>query len=380
MIRLVFAIAIVQLRQLIRDRRALAALVALPLMLIAILSFALAGLFGGGSIQAAKIGVWNQDAGAQGAELIGFLKSQTAYVTVGAEPSLQRAQSLVKSGDLDGLLVIPKTYSSDVNAGKTATVELQTTSNDGTAAAVVQSLVHGYGLAQADIRVMTRSSGGGVGSGNGAVDFVQASAQIHPLTAGSYYTIGMMIMFLLSNGLTRAGNMVRERNSDRYKRLLAAPVSRVALTTGQWLATFLILTAQASVLLLAAHYILHAALGPLTQTVLLVLAYAAAIAGLATWIGSFVKSLEVVSGVGGIGANIAAVLGGSIVPIYGFPPLMQFIARILPNGQALQGLVNSLMGISTSQLLLPVCYLLLLGVFLGALGGLRYAAPERKGA
>lgn len=378
MIRLAFSIAMIQWKQLVRDRRAFIMLIAFPVVLTSILSFALGGWFSGTGHQVFKVAVVNQDSGKQGSGLEDFLKRQTAFVKTVDVATRDEAMTDLTSGKADVAVIIPDSYSSLVAKGQQATLTVAANGVHQLAESVVTQLVSGYGLQMADIAYV-QTAGISPSLGLQPVAFNQTGSGLKPVTAGSYYAIGMMVMFLLSNGVNRASSMVSERNSDRYKRLLAAPVGHVTLAIGQWLATFLIMAAQGAILLLCSRFILQIHLGPIFQTALILLGYAASIAGIATVLGSFIQSLQVVNGIAGIGANIAAVLGGSIFPLYGFPQVMQWIGKVLPNGQALTRLVDSVMGVSTSELWIPFFYLLVLGMFLGALGGFRYGTPQRRG-
>ncbi|KPV43368.1 ABC transporter permease [Alicyclobacillus ferrooxydans] len=462
MIRLSFSIALIQWKQLIRDRRAFIMLIAFPVMLTSILSFALGGLFSGTTHQISKVAVVNEDRGAAGAQLVDYLRQQTGFVRVVDVSNAAEALNEVNQGQVDGALVIPRSFTSETGQGKTVALPVEVTSAHSFTRDLVNQLVSSYGLELADVQYLktiatqspamkspvtnsalnnagstgatsagatsagatsagatstgaastgaastgatstgatstgatSTNSTGGLAPTTGkaassssvvsqgtspAVTFINSMSNLRPVTAGSYYAIGMMVMFLLSNAISRATSMVQERRGDRYKRLLAAPVGHVTLAIGQWLATFLIMLVQGAILLLCSRFILQIQLGPVGQTALVLAGYAASVAGISTLLGSTIRSVQVVNGLASIGANIAAVLGGSIFPIYGFPQMMQWIAQVLPNGQALTRLVDSVMGVSTAELWIPVFYLVFVGIFLGTLGGIRYGAPSRKG-
>jgi ABC-2 type transport system permease protein len=393
MIRVAFALALVQWRQLIRDRRAFMMLIAFPVALTSILSFALGGLFSGTSHPVVTLAIVNEDSGPAGAKLAQFLQGQSQYVNTVRAASAGDAAAEVRDARADVGLVIPPSYSRDMANGQKVALKLLATNSNSFQASLISQLVSAYGLYAADIQfekqhVVSSGTGKGalqvssaaIGTGSGsAVKFDETVSGLKPVSAGSYYAIGMMVMFLLSNAINRAYSMVEERQGDRYRRLLASPVGHLTLAMGQWLAMFFILTFQGIILLLCSRFILQIHLGPVGQTGLILVGYAASIAGIATALGSWVSSAQVVSGLAGVGSNIAAVLGGSIFPLYGFPQAMQYIGHALPNGQALTQLVDTVMGISTSELWLPFCYLVLLGLLLGAFGALRFGVPQRKG-
>ena len=169
--------------------------------------------------------------------------------------------------------------------------------------------------------------------------------------------------------------MIRERDSDCYRRIVASPSSRYAIAFGHWLANFLVLFVQGVILLTCAKYLLSLRLGPVPQIALLLSAYCASLAGIAVLIGSWATNLQIVDVLGGIGANIAVVLGGSIFPVYNFPRVMQWVAHALPNRLAVTTLVDSVSGIATADLAVPVVYLVGMGVLFGWIASLRYGRP-----
>lgn len=366
MIRLALELARVNLFQILRDRKALITLFFMPLMLTSILSFALGDVFGGKPLPVTHVAVVNQDGGPFGLQLTNFLRQQSTAFQVQTLNSTQAARDSVAKGKAEVAIIIPADYSTNVEANQPTKVDVEASINKSTVQSIVSSYLDTYGTQLSEYRTL---------QGHTApvqVQFINTSSGMNPVTSGSYYAIGMMVMFLLSHAITRGGNMVRERQSDRYKRLLASPSSRYSLAGGHFISNFLILLVNGAVVLICSRYILGIHLGPLGQTAWLVTSYSASIAGISVLLGSSINSVQVVDGIGGIGANIAAVLGGSIFPIYGFPAFMQYIAKILPNGQAVTGLVDSVMGISTQALLMPIAYLFILGLVLGLAGALRY--------
>lgn len=372
MIRLAWELARVNLLQLLRDRRAMVTLFLMPLMLTSILSFALGDVFGGKSLPVTHVAVVNQDQGPLGTQITDFLKAESTAFTVQTFPSVTAARASITQGNSDVAVVIPSDYSSNVRKNHPTTLDVEAAVSKGTAQTVVSSYLDAYGSQLSMVVNQPQQGGAGAPPRLVQAQFNQGSSGMHAVTSGSYYAIGMMVMFLLTHAINRAGNMVRERQSDRYKRLLASPSSRYSLAGGHLLANFLILLINGAVILICSRYILGIHLGPVVQTAWLLAAYAASIAGVSVLLGSWINSIEVMDGLGGIGANIAAVLGGSIFPIYGFPTFMQVIAKFLPNGKAVTGLVDTVMGISTQALLIPIVYLFVLGIALGLIGGLRY--------
>ncbi|OFW81587.1 MAG: hypothetical protein A2201_10755 [Alicyclobacillus sp. RIFOXYA1_FULL_53_8] len=383
MTRIALGMAWVDLRQLVRDRRALITLFLMPILLTSILSFALGSMFGNKSLPLTKVTVVNQDQGTFGANLTDFLRQQHAAFAVSTSPSMTAARQSVSVGLSDVAIIIPSLYSAHIAANAPTQIEVDASLNKNTSQAIVQNYLTAYGTQLAEYRTMQAqfpaiaAQAGSQTRANLALQplqlqFNEYASGLNAVTSGSYYAIGMMVMFLLSNAIHRGAKMVRERQSDRYKRMIASPADRAALAGGHLVSSFLILLLQGAVVLLCSRYILGIHLGPSSQTILLLVSYATSLAGISILLGSWVSSVQIMESLAGVGSNIAAVLGGSIFPVYGFPQVMQWTSKALPNGQAVTGLVDSVMGISTQSLILPISYMLILGLLLGLAGGLRY--------
>ena len=376
MVRIAWQMTRLNLLRIWRDKRALFLLFGMPLVLTSILSFALGSVFGGNAIPKFTVAVYNADHGPLGVRLTDFLAGQKKQFDVIQAGSLNAARKFSATDQAAVVVAIPADYSSKFQSGRQANVNVEASGNHWTDLSVVRAMINTYGTRIGDMKYVAGQAHPGTAPPAPArVRFLGVMVGIRPVTAGSYYAIGMMVLFLLSHAITRSSSMIRERDSDCYRRIVASPSSRYAIAGGHWLANFLVLFVQGAVLLTCAKYLLSLQFGPVPQIALLLSAYCASLAGIAVLIGSWATNLQVVEVLGGIGSNIAVVLGGSIFPVYSFPRAMQWIAHVLPNGLAVTTLVDSVSGIATPDLTVPVAYLIGLGVLFGLIAGLRYGQP-----
>lgn len=363
-LRLALHMAKADLLQIVRDRKALLLMIVMPLLLTTILSFALGGLFGGGTFSPFQVSVYNADGGQVGAGVVQTLESVKPMIHVQTENSLQAARDDVTTGKSSVAVWVPAGH---------LPVSIEAPLNAQTQVEVVQSIIDTYGQ-RAGVSAHLAKQFGAVAqsSDTSAVQLHVNASGLHRVTAGSYYAIGMMVMFMLTNAANRAAEMVEERNGDRYARLVAAPTSRQALCFGYLLSNVLILALQGGLLLVCAHFILGIQLGSWDKVVLITLSYATALAGLAVWLGSTIRSVPVMSGISGIGSQILAVLGGSIYPLFAFPQVVRVVGQWLPNGLAVKVLVDGVIGESLQTMLTPIAYLLLFGIVFGTIASFRY--------
>lgn len=373
MVRIAVQMAKANLLRMMRDRRALMLLFLMPVVLIAILGSAFGGVFGSQSIAKFNVAVINQDSGQAGQGLASFLSGQKSQMTVTRFSTVAAAHSAIENGKEDVAVIIPANFSAKVAAKQPVQVQVQAPLNRETDESVTQSIVQAYGQ---DFAVTAYIQQQSLSQRHPlqpvAANIEQKPAGLHPIGAGAYYAIGMMAMFMLMNAINRSGNMVEEKGSDLYRRLIAAPASRYALTVGNWIANFLVLFVQGAVLLLAARWILNIHFGPFAQTALLLGSYSFSLAGISTAVGTFFENPQVVNNLMNIGSQVVGVLGGSMWPIYNFPHAMQVIAKVLPNGITITAMADTVMGVETNHLLLPMLYLILLGLVLGVISGVRY--------
>ncbi|MCL6549172.1 MAG: ABC transporter permease, partial [Alicyclobacillus sp.] len=272
----------------------------------------------------------------------------------------------------DVAVIIPPDYTARIQAMRPAHVAVEAPLRNSTKSGVVAAVIDQFGKQAALARFLSEHR---LPDGRlpelppGQV--VVRSPGLHPVTAGSYYAVGMMTMFTLMAALHRSTALLAERKGDRFKRLLVAPCSQLALVTSYFGSNALILFGQAGLLLSADRLLLNVRLGPWPQVVVLLAAYCFALAGLSLALGIWIDNLGVLNGLANVGSQMAAGLGGSIYPIYAFPKALQWVGRALPNGQALNGLLDSLEGTATSQLWTPVLCLVCLGLCAGVVAGLR---------
>ena len=376
MVRIAWQMTRLNLLRIWRDKRALLLLFGMPLVLTSILSFALGGVFGGDAIPKFTVAVYNADHGPLGIRLADFLAGQKKQLDVIQTGSLNAARELSANGRAAVVVAIPADYSSEFQSGRQTSVNVEASENHLTDLSIVRAMINTYGERIGDMKYIAgQAKPGSALSAPARVRFLGVMVGLHPVTAGSYYAIGMMVLFLLSHAITRSSSMIRERDSDCYRRIVASPSSRYAIAFGHWLANFLVLFVQGVILLTCAKYLLSLRLGPVPQIALLLSAYCASLAGIAVLIGSWATNLQIVDVLGGIGANIAVVLGGSIFPVYNFPRVMQWVAHALPNRLAVTTLVDSVSGIATADLAVPVVYLVGMGVLFGWIASLRYGRP-----
>ncbi len=151
---------------------------------------------------------------------------------------------------------------------------------------------------------------------------------------------GTMVMFTLLIMFTAgAVTLTMERNQGILRRLASSSMTRGAVTLGKWGSRMCLGLIQIAFAMIAGTVLFHVGWGPHLPVLLLVLAsYGALAAVLGMLLGNFGRSDGQVIGIGVVGANLLAGLGGCWWPIEIVPLWAQKLALFLPTGLAMDAL------------------------------------------
>jgi ABC-type multidrug transport system permease subunit len=177
-----------------------------------------------------------------------------------------------------------------------------------------------------------------------------------------------MVMFTLLVLLTSGAILlVIERRQGLLRRLASTPIPRSAVVAGKCGGKLALGLVQIAFAMLAGTLLFGMNWGERLPMVLLVLfAYATLTAALGVLLGSVARTEGQAVGLGVLGANVLAALGGCWWPIEITPQWMQTFSRFLPTGaamDALHRLVN--FGLPASSAALHVAGLLIAALAVG---------------
>lgn len=169
------------------------------------------------------------------------------------------------------------------------------------------------------------------------LELVAASAGEGDLSSASYYGPGMamlFVFFLLSAG---PRSLMEEKESGTLARLRAAPIPVAAILLGKALAAAALGLAAMIVVWIVTALVFGASWGDPVAVVALLVAFAAAALGITTLIASLSRTRGQAEGMVSLVAFVLAMLGGNFVFLGDLPPALQAVARLTPNGWAMQG-------------------------------------------
>lgn len=395
----------------LRDRKGIIMTLLMPLLLTAILGAALNGTVNSDTrtLPKMKIAVYDgdQEALAQGlTEGVLHHEELKPRVTVIPVESPDEVNSLVLKGKADAGIVIPEGFSESVLTGNSANIELVQDPGKSMIGQIVQTMIVSYtdrvSAVSASAREVTRSLAESVardpsigldlqamGEQTAAalrhtaeqpnVSVVEQPSGNKAISGMQYYAAAMLAMFLLFNATTGAKSILNERSTMTLSRLISSPTNYSSILFGKFLGTLAFSVLQFATFMLVTGWSYGVGWGDnWTQTMAIGTAYAVAVSGLSMAIAATVRTEQAADLISGLGIQVFAVLGGSMIPLSKFPQLFQKIALITPNAWSLQGFLDVMTGATWLQLLQPILVLSAIGIVsltfgtwrLRALGGI----------
>jgi len=170
---------------------------------------------------------------------------------------------------------------------------------------------------------------------------VKAAGQRKEIPTGFTQAVpGTMVMFTLIVLLTSGSVLlVVERRDGLLRRLASTPISRSSVVWGKWGGRVVLGWMQLAFSMLVGKFLFKIDWGPhLGAVILLMAVYAGLIAWFAILLGTLARTEGQAVGMGVLGANVLAALGGCWWPIEVTPGWMQQLANFLPTGWAMDAL------------------------------------------
>lgn len=394
-----FIIAIKDFKIRIKDRKAIIMMLLMPVLLTAILGSALKGALGDSSnLPKSTVGVYLQDNDPLSSRFIDtVLQDEKVKKTVKIKKATSEKQlnKWVKDEKIDVGMVIPKKWSEQINQNKENPVRIFPATGKELEAVFIQQVTESFAKTAQTISVSTNAIITDLSSQaalkNSNVDMKKVSGDLianmdktmsngggfikdepigdKTVSSMQYYAAAMAAMFLLFNAMHGGKSILNEKSTETLARIMTSPTGKGSLLMGKFFGTLLFAFIQFLVFMEATHLFLHVDWGNnLLQTLVLAFVYSIAVSGLSMIVAAFTSTEKMADTVGGIGVQILALLGGSMLPITVFPSVLRKISLITPNSWALTSFTNIMSGTSWISLIIPICTLLIIGfvsIFIG---------------
>lgn len=338
--RKALAIAAINVRRLSKDRTGLFFVVIFPFLLI----FVLGATFGSGFTP--RVGVAAAQAPLAG-EIVQRLRSVEG-IEVQTFASADAMREAVLLGDLEGGFVIPRSYDADLRDGRP--VEIPWVSLPSGAGGDLSLIVASVVDQQSSLVNAARlaQERGAADSFDEALARARAASETIPIvevrtsTAGNPEGSGLstaaaqeLTLFVFVTSLSAASMLVESRRLGVSRRMIASPTSIATVLTGEALGRFAIALLQGLLIVLGSTVLFGIDWGNLGTVVLSVALLSLAATGAAMLFGALMRSEQQAGAVGVFVGLALAALGGSMVPLEVFPPVMERIAHLTPHAWAL---------------------------------------------
>ncbi len=393
-------IAFKDLLQLSRDFKTFMFLLIMPILFTFLFGYAFGGFGGNDSDSRLPVGYISQDDNWVTDELHDLLaESDVIRLEENVFLSPSDLEKLVADGDLAAAIIVPNGYGRAVLKNKT--VHLIVFADTGTQAwtTIEAELLTAASRVDGAVRTATIMEGMEMEG----VPFDYAFEQTlsawdkPPITidetsslaiqetsdessALAHTSPGMMLQFAIAGLLTAAQIIVTERKSRTLQRLLTTDTRRIHVLLGHYLAIFLLIFTQFTILIVFGQFALKVNYLRLPGATMLV-AFSAAlcISALGLLIGIVAKTEEQAISFSLIPMFVFAGLGGAWVPLEFTGATFQTIGHLSPVAWGMDGFENiCARGLGFESVLIPSAALIGYAVFFFALAVWRLNASEEK--
>ncbi len=374
MLKQILALTWKDLKIFFKDRGAVIFIFLQPFMFIVVMSYAMAGMFSGGSDHPIQLLVVNEDRGTQATSIIKQIGNTEGFAVEttwnGQALTRESAEKIIIDGKRGMALVFPTDFSEALSQTPGATNALTTKvvfiSDPATPSQVIQPIIGTLnGLLQQ--ATMTAAVPQGIDmmfaqlAPNASVAQRAAfQADAEKAISGSEPSItieratppGMHVekspdafqqnvpgytiygIFWIVSLL--ASSVLVEKRDGTFRRLLVAPMSRATMLAGKMLPYYIINVLQIAIMLGASWLLFGLNLGSSPAGLIVVsLAAAATATGLGVMVAALARSEAQIGGLTTLLLLTMAALGGSFVPRFTMPEWLKSIGLITPHAWAL---------------------------------------------
>lgn len=366
----IWNIAANDLRIFLRDIPGLVYLILTPVIVIAIASFALSGMFTEGEVEQFSIPIVVEDQGEVTDDLVSVLGDTEAiklietYTTDGGEEkSMTKEQAELMVVDKKAAIIIPDGFSEKVTKGEDAEIIVLADAIDRVIPGVVNDILSQYTAKLSMGNVVNEVGVTAVQSLTAATqqihgvtidptseikeieeqsdyyiehppvqvvtEKIEKSESTHETTPFESNVPGYAVMFVLLGTTAAATSLLEERERGTLRKLQTLPISKLSIFGGKMLSNFLRALFQMLVLFLVGHFVFGMWLGnSVVGLILLIIVTAFAATGLAMLIASVCKTRAQASGVSLLVVLSMSALGGSWWPLYIVPEWLQNVANV----------------------------------------------------
>jgi ABC-2 type transport system permease protein len=188
---------------------------------------------------------------------------------------------------------------------------------------------------------------------------VATTGSVGDVSPAAYFgpSMGLLFLFLSVSAISR--DLLAERRIGLLDRLRAGPVTDAALLSGKGASVVVVGTASLLVIWAVTSLALGADWGDPAGVVLLIVAAALAVAGIAGLVAALARTEQAADSLASAVAFVFALVGGAFVPPGDLPDALQRLTVLTPTGVALRGFAELSAGGGDAMSVAPLVLVLL---------------------
>lgn len=375
-----------ELKLMIRDKVNLIILLTVPIAMIALMGYALKPFFTveQNGIEQFELLYANYDNGYIGKSMDEFMKGEGSKYFKLVPPTSKDLEDELASRDIDEAVVIPKGLTDKLSAGKEADIVHLSTGKNTISNIVVKSFLDSFkdeintsitietAVREYDLNAQEVSKILAGMTGNLGNSFVSTrelgSSESTKLGSFQYYSVSMLIFFLLTSGMGLGMGIVNDRTEKLYSRISSYPVTRSQYLLGKALGNGIIGILQAAIIIAFTSLVFKVNWGNNYLGIgIVVIAVLFSSSGLAVILSSRLNSSKALSTALIIIYWAITFISGAFAPV----PVFEGIGRFTLNKWAFEAITSFMAGKGVTAaagylaMLLSLCLILwLIGIML----------------
>jgi ABC-2 type transport system permease protein len=327
-VRKLRAVAVKEVRQVLRDPLSLVMLLGLPAFMLVLYGFAL-----NFDVRHVRLAVQDEDRSQKSRDLVATFVNSTYFDIVATPDPGADLEALTERQVARAVLVIPHGFAEDLRSGGTAQVQLLLDGADSTTASTILGYASAL-IAEVNGEELRRTVlAGGLRAAPPVIAY-EPRVWYNPELRSTQFLVPGLIGYLLmlTAVLSTALSVVREKERGTMEQLRVAPLRTAELILGKTL-PYLAISFVASILILLSARVLFGVdvKGPYLALLAATLLYLVGALGLGILISTLADS-QAMAFQGGLLVSLlpAVLLSGFIFQIRSMPPALQLVTHLVP--------------------------------------------------
>jgi ABC-2 type transport system permease protein len=317
-----------EFRQIMRDKRILGVLLFIPALMLFMFGYAL-----NFDVKNTSMAVYDEDRSSVSRDFIRQFFTSDYFIKTITVSSKAEINDLLDGEKVRVVLVVPSTFSKDIEQGRAASVQVIVDGANSNAAATVLGYINSM-IQQYSLKVMAESF---MRIGGRQVSMpieLQPRVWYNPELKSAKFLVPGLIAFILmvTTVISTALAVVRERELGTMEQIMVSPIKPIELILGKTI-PYMIISLIATIMILFFGYILFdvSIKGSILLLSIITLIFLIGGLGVGMLISTLVESQQLAFMIAVIASMLPTfILSGFVFPIRNMPVLIQGITYIIP--------------------------------------------------